>query len=239
MNEFGRIADINPEIPTSWKGKSFLTFDLDWAIDPVIDYTIDYLIEKKIQATFFITHFSPSVERIMRTSHFEIGIHPNFNPLLDSSQTSSYKEVIDRFLDITGPVKVVRSHSLAQSSHIIEYFLQKGITHDCNLFIPYESKIRIKPWYHWNNMIRVPHFWEDDVNFMSKERVDPALICKNDSLRVFDFHPIHIFLNTYSPQHYLKSKNDMHNIQDLKNHINTEEKGVRDFFFNLLESFVA
>jgi hypothetical protein len=236
MAEFGKIADINPAFPETWQGKKFLTFDLDWAIDPVIDYTIDYLIDKKIQATFFITHFSPSVKKIIETSHFEIGIHPNFNYILDSSQSSNYKDAIDRILDITGPVKVARSHSLTQSSHIIEYFLQKGITHDCNLFIPSESQIDIKPWHHWNNIIRVPHFWEDDVNFISKKQIDPISIFSNDFLCVFDFHPIHVFLNTQSSQHYLEAKKDMHNLQHLKTQINTKTTGVRNFLFNLLVS---
>jgi hypothetical protein len=53
-------------------------------------------------------------------------------------------------------------------------------------------------------------------------------------MNIFDFHPIHIYLNTPSVSYYEGAKNHTKSYEFLKNNINKKEKGVRDLFILLL-----
>ena len=55
-----------------------LTFDTDWAPDYTIDYVSEKLEKAKIKSTWFITHDSPAIQRLVNNPLFEVGIHPNF-----------------------------------------------------------------------------------------------------------------------------------------------------------------
>jgi hypothetical protein len=62
----------------------------------------------------------------------------------------------------------------------------------------------------WNGMIRVPYCWEDDIFCTYRERgvpePDVTASAQRSGLRVFDFHPIHIFLNTESMKRYEQTR---------------------------------
>ena len=53
----------------------------------------------------------------------------------------------------------------------------------------------------WNGMIMVPHCWQDNValkmNLSFPENGD-----YEDSYQMFNFHPIHVFLNTENESRY-------------------------------------
>lgn len=59
----------------------YLTFDIDWAHDTILEYTVDLLEKHEVAATFFVTHDTPVLNRLRDNPLFELGIHPNFNPL--------------------------------------------------------------------------------------------------------------------------------------------------------------
>ena len=49
------------------------------------------------------------------------------------------------------------SHSLTNSERLLDQFKENGITHICNNFIPYSSKIVIKPYKIWDDLsLRMP-----------------------------------------------------------------------------------
>lgn len=210
--------------------------DVDWAIDPVIDFSLELLERYRCEATIFVTHDSQSIRSLMKNSLFEVGIHPNFNDIINGRSNSSALSKIEEILEITGPVKSVRSHSLFQSSHILDYFNAVGVKYDCNLYLPSEVNLDLKPWRHWNGMVRVPHFWEDDVNFLGGRSVSPFFLTKMASLKVFDFHPIHIFLNTINIEHYRQSVPYFRDFHALKSLVNSEKSGVRDLFIELISN---
>ena len=56
---------------------------------------------------------------------------------------------------------------------------------------------------------------------------------KGDELRVFNFHPIHLFMNTASAEHYLTFKSHQHELQRLAQYRRTEY-GARSFFEDLV-----
>ena len=203
---FKKIRDIDVSREESWCGHTFLTFDIDWAHDEVIGYAIDILELHDVSATFFVTHDTPMLSRLKENPAFELGIHPNFNFLLQGDDRSgrTAEEVIDRLLAVVPEAKSVRSHSMTQSSRLLELFSQKGLTHDCNTFIPSTLKIDLIPWKDWNGVVRVPYTWEDDLAwFYLDEDVGGH---KKGGLRVYDFHPIHLYLNTSGLDVYENSR---------------------------------
>ena len=80
---FEKIKTINVKNKPSWDGKLFLTFDVDWCSDEVLSYTLDIVEKYDINSTFFITHQTALLDRMRENPKIELGIHPNFNPLLN------------------------------------------------------------------------------------------------------------------------------------------------------------
>ncbi|WP_289687985.1 polysaccharide deacetylase WbmS family protein [Helicobacter rodentium] len=134
---FGNIGEIDLENPSSYQ-KIFLTFDIDWASDEVLEYCIDIVEKANINATWFVTHETPLLKRLRANPNFELGIHPNFNPLLegDFAYGKNHKEVLRCFLNIIPEAKSMRSHSLGISSRILIEAKNLGITHESNICIP-------------------------------------------------------------------------------------------------------
>lgn len=234
-DKFQCIHTIDPNDPQTWEGKIFLTFDVDWAADAVIDHTIDLLEENQIPATWFITHQSDACQRLIENDLFETGIHPNFNPLLngDDSKGKTAEEVIDRLLDFVPNPLSARSHSMTQSTGLQNLFKTKGLQFDCNHFIPEHTGIALKPWHLWNGLIKVPYCWEDDVaalyNVLEKG------VEHYNGLKVIDFHPIHIFLNTENMDRYEKTRAIHQNPEELIKHRNTDTTGAQTVLKELIK----
>ncbi len=205
MPEFARISSIDPADTATWEEKLFLTLDIDWASDEVLGHAIDLVDRANVRATWFVTHGTPLLARLRATDRYEIGIHPNFNPLLfhgDAEHGASPEEVVARLLRLVPEAKSVRSHSMTQSSWLLKLFRGLGLTHDCNAYVPIESGIELKPWRGWEGLVRVPYFWEDDLHAIGGKSWDAIATTRRRGLKVYDFHPIHLFLNTPTLAHY-------------------------------------
>ena len=208
MKKFSCISEISLSETASWSDSLFLTLDIDWAADFVIERVLDVLEPRNIKATWFVTHDTPLLARMRVNKNFELGIHPNFNNLLigDSSNGANAREVISRLLDIVPEARSVRSHSMCQSSVLSNLFSEFGLTHDCNHFIPFRSGLICRPLEHWNGMLKIPYFWEDDIEAMQSDSFDIAPLIEISGLKVFDFHPIHVFLNTETLDRYERTR---------------------------------
>ena len=148
-----------------------------------------------VHATWFVTHQTELLERLRANPKFELGIHPNYLPLLLEGSTkkgSSAEQVLENLLAIVPEAKSVRTHSLVQGGRLTEIYHRKGITHEANAFVPVEEAT-LTPWVDWFGIIRVPHRWEDDYWCYTKK---PSQLISDDGLTVLCFHPIHVFLNT-------------------------------------------
>jgi len=107
--------------------------------------------------------------------------------------------------------------------------------YDLNHFIPVSSKIVLKPWYFFDNkLIKVPCFWEDDIHCMYNWDWHVEKYLSYKGIKVFNFHPIHIHLNTNNIEHYHKLKNKSNIINNLCG-INNEKYGVYNFFIDLID----
>ena len=166
MDNFkSKISEISVENIKTFNN-NFISFDIDWAHDDVINYSIDILEKTEIRVSWFITHKTKVLERLKENSNFEIGIHPNFNFLLDGdfSLGKNAEEVIARLMKIVPDAKLIKSHSLTQSSVLLDLFLKFALL--TSLIIIYPTlilHINIRPWKHWNGIVRVPFNWEDDI----------------------------------------------------------------------------
>lgn len=235
---FSTINRIVVDEQQSWKDKLFLTFDLDWCSDAVLDTVINMVEEAGIAATWFITHETRLLDRLRANADFELGIHPNFNPLLEGNTCygKTIHEVVAHYKAIVPEAVSVRSHSMTQSSRILDAFEGNGLRYDCNTFVPHASGILLKPWYHWTSeLIKVPYFWEDDVHCIHEHDWGIERYMLSSGLRVFDFHPIHVFLNTEHLDRYEDSRTSHHDISELNGHVNEHGFGTRDFLTRLIQ----
>ena len=87
-------------------------------------------------------------------------------------------------------------------------------------------------------MIKVPYFWEDDVHHLFEWDWNVEKIANCDGLKVFNFHPIHVFLNTENINGYEIVKNQMQNIEYLRSHINDKNYGTYKFLIDLIEKSI-
>ena len=235
MKDFGKISEIDPLEPISWQNKFFLTFDVDWAHDEILSDTLDLVEQAGVSATFFMTHETPLIERIYENKNLEMGIHPNFNFLLqgDHRKGRNIGEVISKLLNVIPNCKSVRSHSITQSGPISDAFRNVGITHESNDYIPESSGIGLKPWLAANKMIKVPYNWADEHSFNNSNVHDLRSDVSINNLNVFDFHPIHVFLNTNQFEQYDNTRT-LHRSPNELIKFRSEMQGTRDYLKNLI-----
>jgi hypothetical protein len=233
---FARIGSVDPADRSTWEGKAFLTFDVDWASDEVIADTLDLVEAAEVEATWFTTHHTPLLERIRANPKFELGIHPNFNFLLagDPRNGATAEEVVDRLMAIVPEARSVRSHSLVQGGRLFELFRAKGLTHDSNAFLPEQSGIALRPWVDWFGIVRVPYFWEDDFWCDSAQGSPIEALESRAGLRGYDFHPIHVYLNTERLQRYEDAREHFRDAGRLRAFRNESAEGTRDILEQLL-----
>lgn len=236
--KFDFIKNIDLKEDGSWQDSVFLTLDLDWVIDEVLEEVVELLDRYGVKATLFVTHDSRLVSDLKQSDNFEIGIHPNFNPLLSGDYTygKNFKEVIAYYKQLEVNATSIRSHSLTQNSLILDEFCNQGFTHECNLYIPHQSSLILKPFNHWKDaLIRVPHFWEDDVHLVYNHSWNLDELLTQADLKVFDFHPIHVFLNTNHIDRYNQAKSSFKDYKELKKFKNNSTVGIRNYFMNLIQ----
>ncbi len=220
--------------------KVFITIDVDWASEEVLQYTIELLKSERVPATIMVTHESPILDIIKADPLFDLGIHPNFNKMLDgkSSKAIDYKTIINEMRVLIPEAKCVRSHSLVCGTKILNTIEECGFTHDVNIYVPAYNRIKLIPFY-CNKIIRVPFFWEDDLfcrevneNYNNEWDSDFFLDC--GGIKVFNFHPIHIFLNSEDMDKYEESREHHYNYDKLKEYCNNGNTGTKRFLLDMI-----
>lgn len=207
-----------------------VTLDVDWATDQMLEDVIGLLSQYGVRATFFATHKSPLLESLDR-SRYEIGIHPNFKGVNDYGRV--IRELVAMYPEAVG----VRSHGLFESSEILALFVENGLKYDVNTFIPLRENLY--PFLRLNRLVRIPFYWGDDAYFASPASfgVPPfgfsGLRVDKPGLKVYNFHPVHIYMNTCSASHYRDYKQHYHSMKLLEPYRNLG-KGVRTLFIGLL-----
>lgn len=234
-HKFSIISKIIPEKINTWEKKIFVSFDTDWAHDEVILDTYNLISKYNVQSSWFITHNSEALNILKKDASVELGIHPNFNELLNNQENQkNQNKIISSLMEVVPNAKIVRSHSLLQSERLVDLFNEYKLSHISNFYIPYSSLINIKPFKLWNESIITPHHWQDNVELRMKENLKKK-INFDIGLHIFNFHPIHIYLNTENINRYINIKNFYHQPQKLIKY-RYEGYGVRNFLEDLLKN---
>lgn len=207
----------------------YITFDVDWACDEVLAHTLDIVEQANIKSTFFITHETPLLARMRNNPNIELGIHPNFHKLfIEKNYRGNAETILEDCLQIVPEAKSIRTHCLVQSSYLFNLYAKYGLTHEVSLLIPQNSNINLQPFWLWNGLLRVPYAWEDDVhciniangselNWNVKQTLD------REDLKIFDFHPIHLYLNTENLTRYENSRLYHRSMDELRNFVNNKK----------------
>jgi len=202
-----------------------ITSDIDWAHDEVIKYMLSILDEYNTKITFFCTHEI----KIKEMSKHELAIHPNF------TKDKTDRETIQELMSLYPGAKGTRSHSLYIHSRLFEIYQEFGLEYDSNYILPNQI---IKPFFIANNILELPIFFEDDSHLLKSANFDLSQFdLGRDGLKIFNFHPIHVFLNTEQISTYEKAKKYLHEPAKLEKFRNPN-KGTEDMFISLLDYLV-
>lgn len=224
---FGLVSEIDASDPATYRERIYLTFDVDWAPDFVIRDVDRLLRSLELRATWFITHESEAIDELRLYPNYEIGVHPDFSPLLMGKVGAlSLQQVIDYARSIAPSATAFRCHSLVQSTPLLYAMFEAGFTLDCNPFLPFTPIEALFPWRHGSGPMRIPYCWEDDTWVIGECR-SPKEVVSARGLAVVDFHPIHLWLNSESLEVYEQIKHDFGNEDLLRSKRNNEsQQGV-------------
>lgn len=176
-----------------------LTFDIDWAPDWMIDDIAERLTEANVRATWFATHRSEAVTRLLDNPAFEVGVHPNF--LAGSTQGATPDEVLDTMRGWFGAATVVRTHSLFQSERLLQLMADTyGFKIDCSIYLPLARDVRphrLRYTPGGAELIRIPHVFQDNMFMIARHQwsAEPGWL-RLPGLKVLNFHPVHAWLNS-------------------------------------------
>ena len=210
MAEFVHFRDLDPARPETWTGKRVLSIDIDWAHDAVLSDTIDLIEQAGVKACFFVTHDTILLARLRANPLFELGLHPNFDPLLRGDVQRSARDIVMDLVRVAPEAKVLRSHAMTTSGRWLELYREAGVTHISNYLMFGDGNIH--PFRQLNGLVEAPVYFADDgllfQRAMSAVSFDHTteLRSKSGGLRVYNFHPIHLFLNNESLDRYGASR---------------------------------
>lgn len=186
-----------------------ITLDVDWAPDFAINYCAELLIEANVRATWFVTHQSPAIRSLLtNTDLFELGIHPNFQS--GSTMGECPREVLEFCNTLVPFATSMRSHGLLLSTtHLDAVTEYTGMLIDVSTYLPRSFNVPITTSWGTNGkrLHRLVYGWEDDFEMARPSPVwqlkDLPKGCENT---VFDFHPLHVFLNGATMSEYEQAK---------------------------------
>jgi polysaccharide deactylase WbmS-like protein len=205
-----------------------ITLDVDWAPEAAIAAAADALERCAVKATFFATHPSEVLRSLNRTL-FEVGLHPNFN-----EARTDLEQPLAALKDLYPQARGARSHSLFVSSHILGLYRRHGLRYEANVFL--DGHPHLRPVIRFADLVSIPFNWSDDKHLERSRpfRVD-ALGLDRPGLKVFNFHPIHVFVNTSSEAHYAAYRSQYHDADALRAHI-APGPGIGTLFRDLIET---
>ena len=221
-----------------------VTLDVDWAPDFIIESVAEMLLANSIKCTWFITSMSSAFAKLFNHNElFEFGLHPNFLP--GSTHGATEKDVMNYMKNILPDAHIVRTHALAQSSPLLRMMLHEyNITTDVSLFLR-ETPHIVPHYMHFDyssrKLLRIPYFWEDNDEMFNPLRSWDIHNPKYhvDGLKIINFHPMYIYLNsdTFDSYEKLKSLGPLQTLdgKTVDRYVNREGKGAGTF----LQDFIT
>ena len=203
-----------------------VTVDTEWCPDAVIADTVELLDAHDVPATLFSTH----ADGVTARGH-ERALHPNF--LADeTTEAEALESVAEAYPSATG----LRAHGMYVHSPLRARYDEFGLGYESN----YAAYLvaGLEPFWMFDEVVQFPVYFMDDT--WLRLRDDPDTLPGVDSLlagsglRVFDFHPVHVYLNSPDIDYY-QARKDVYHEPDRLREERYDGPGVRDLFVALLE----
>jgi len=214
------------------------TFDTDWCPSWMVDEVLDLLENRGHHATIFSTGglALDTKERIAQGEAFELGIHPNF---FTEGAVQHPESIIDPLLKELGPCTACRTHGLFWWHGLGTLLRDRGICCDSSLAFPSHS---LSVPLHAGGIDRYPISWGDWSYLAASEPFEDVIdsIDSFGKIRVFNFHPVHIAMNTMTLEHWAEYRHLIRTNPDKLREIFDsgeilERKGIRQLFLQILE----
>jgi hypothetical protein len=202
-----------------------ITCDIDWASDEIVNYFLSIMRRFNIRTTMFCTH------KMNMDGDHELAVHPNYES--GESYDKNLGELIRLFPDAKG----VRNHCMYFSGKILPVLGRYNIQYMSNCTMYKQPMIR--PYPVSKDILQLPIYCNDDtlLYFDDSFRLNYKSIAQ-PGLKIFGFHPIHVFLNTDSIKLYEDAKIYYHQMDKLKRCRNNDGEGVETFLTELLQYIV-
>jgi len=209
-----------------------ITIDTDWAPVECLQDTLSILEDFGSPATVFATTDVPYgiIEK------YDVGLHPNFQEATQDEKAiqSEISRCLEKFPSAIG----LRSHTLINSTrhYLVVRDVFSQIKYTSNYYMPYVDNL--KPFVVQSQSFELPIYWMDHLHLEMNEDIDLGALLKivgRPGIKVFDFHPFHVFINSSAKEHFEGAKGFYHNPDNLKKYRNTGN-GVRTFLKSLLSA---
>ncbi len=200
-----------------------ITLDVDWADEEVLEQCVSMLGDAGLRATFFATHPS-EVLAGLDPDRFEVGLHPNFPPG-EPDLGAPLAELKRAYPDAVG----ARSHSLVSSSPILQEYVRHGLSYESNIFLLHHPGLR--PVLRFDDLVSIPFKWSDDKHLELGLPFDATAPGFGDpGLKVLNFHPIHLALNSRDPGHYAAFRDHSDRGSALRELADPDGEGIATLF---------
>lgn len=209
-----------------------ITFDTDHMTDDSMEIFVSMLPED-IKYTFFCTKPYPALKA---RDNIEIGAHPYLND--STNWRESTYQLVDELEQFYGAkVQGVRPHSLYCSQTYIAELDALGIEYISSITVPFH--VELVPFrYQWGPMEAPINFMDNMQLWRAGGGLSDGMVAdtfRADIYRCFDFHPIHILLNTSVMDEYYAWRHLPIGAAPVRQYSNW---GVADFFVCLIREAV-
>lgn len=206
-----------------------LTMDSDWAPPEVIAHALDVVRPSATPCTLFLTEDAPpsnadgGPERDLRV---EIALHPFFNG-------RDPAEVLAPLLARHPQARGLRPHRLSMPPEHCARAVRASGARWVSSHADSDA-LALKRWD--GDIPDAPIHWGDNTLLRLGQRPSlSGLDPQRPGLAVFNFHPVHIFLNTCDQEQYERARPAYHDPERLRSLRNATRFGVRDALLELLE----
>lgn len=212
-----------------------LTFDTDYMMPSEMDYFLEEL-PLPGECTFFITEPYPNTN----WKNHELAPHPFFQA--DEAWSVTTEKLVNQ---LSSQPKGIRTHSCAYIQPFGSYLNEAG--YDYISVVTLLGKENLQPYRHPWGIWELPIYYMDNMDFcmsinwpdLQHAPFNPALIEKaiqGDGLFVFDFHPLHLALNTPSYDYYCRIREQRMQNQDSAFNYTFTGYGTRTFYLELCQA---
>ena len=186
------------------------TMDTDWAPPEVVEFVLDEVVDDQLALTVFSTGRYSVLESRPAT---EVALHYNVEEV-------GFERSLRQIADLLPGAIGARGHSLAFSERLRPLYREFGIAYDSS-YLMFEQH-GIEPFYVARGVWELPIFFMDafflEYHEGRRSSAPNQASLLRRGLKVLDFHPVHLLLNTPSLEYYHSVKQHYQDFDALMDH---------------------